>query len=221
MKIAHNNRGFTLIEVIIAVALVAIMAVAIAPPLVQNIRDGKVTRAQSDARALGTAVMNFYKDVGEWPVSVTATAIDRLVGNASLGGGEAGIPAGSGAVTGSEGWSSEGNPSTLTAHLIKNKTATVDTIWPFSANPIAQPGWNGPYMSQENLDPWGNPYIINVRYGIPAIIGSGTENYDMHNLLVLSAGPNKVFETPMSDTSYDEEIGGDDVGYIVNRATRY
>ena len=221
MKPKHGNQGFTLIEVIIAVALVAIMAVAIAPPLVQNIRDGKVTRAQSDVGAIGMAVMNFYKDVGEWPVAVTTTTIDRLVGNENLGGGEAGIPAGSTAVTGAGGWATAGNPSTLTAHLIKNKTATIDTIWPFSSNPIANPGWNGPYLSQENLDPWGNPYVINVRYGIPAVVGSGTENYDKHNLLVLSAGPNKMFETPLSDTAYDEEIGGDDVGFIVNRATRY
>ena len=221
MRLSIRNRGFTLIEVIIAVALVAIMAVAIAPPLVQNIREGKVTRAQSDAQAIGTAVMSFYKDVGQWPVAVTTTTVDRLVGNEALGGGDNGIPTGSTAVTGAGGWLTAGNASTITAHLIRNKSATVDTLWAFSSNPVASPGWNGPYLSQSTLDPWGNPYVINVRYGIPAIVGSGTENYDKHNLIVLSAGPNKMFETPMSDTIYDEAIGGDDIGFIVNRATRY
>ena len=75
-----RNDGFTLIEVIIAVALVAIMAVAIAPPLVQNIKQGKVTRAQSDVQAIGTAILNFYKDVGEWPfTSPTGGTLNRLV----------------------------------------------------------------------------------------------------------------------------------------------
>ena len=85
MKSFSRNDGFTLIEVIIAVALVAIMAVAIAPPLVQNIKQGKITRAQSDAQTLGTALLNYYKDVGQWPTHEGATALDILAGNADGG----------------------------------------------------------------------------------------------------------------------------------------
>jgi prepilin-type N-terminal cleavage/methylation domain-containing protein len=221
MKLTRNNQGFTLIEVIIAVALVAIMAVAIAPPLIQNIRDGKSARAQSDVRAIGTAVLSFYKDVGQWPVAVTTSDVDRLVGNERLGGGDAGIAAGNAGVTGSDGWATEGNPSSLTAHLIKNKSAAADTIWPFSGNPVASPGWNGPYLLQETLDPWGKPYVVNIRYGMPVVTGSTTEDYNRHNVMVLSSGPNKLFETPMRDTAHDEAIGGDDIGYIFNRANRF
>jgi prepilin-type N-terminal cleavage/methylation domain-containing protein len=221
MRSITRSRGFTLIEVIIAVALVAIMAVAIAPPLIQNIREGKVARAQSDAQAIGTAVLNFYKDVGQWPISEATADVDRLVGNDGYGGGDTGIAGGSAAVAGAGGWATEGSASTLTAHLIKNKTASVDTVWDFSSNPVASPGWNGPYLTQETLDPWGNPYVINIRYGIPVIAGTTTEDYDMHNVMVLSAGPNKLFETPMSDTLFDETIGGDDVGFVFNRASRY
>ncbi len=220
-KSTINNRGFTLIEVIIAVALVAIMAVAIAPPLVQNIREGKITRAQSDAQSIGTAVLNFYKDNGEWPVSVGTTNLSRLVGNESLGGGNAGIPRGASGISGAGGWDSSGNASTLTSHLIKNQTSAVDTLWTFSSNPMRRPGWNGPYLSQVNLDPWGNPFVINIRYGRPAITGTNTANYIKHNLMVISAGPNKLFETPMNNSIFDESIGGDDVGFIFNRASRY
>jgi prepilin-type N-terminal cleavage/methylation domain-containing protein len=217
-----RNDGFTLIEVIIAVALVAIMAVAIAPPLVQNIKQGKVTRAQSDVQAIGTAILNFYKDVGEWPVtSPTGGSLNRLVGNTALGGGNSGIPSGTNAVTGSNRWRNYGQAGTLTDYLIRNKTAANPSLYAASRNPMSVPGWNGPYLSEVTLDPWGSPYLVNVRYGQPALTGTATENFDMHNILIVSAGPNKTFETSFDDNVFDEQAGGDDIAFIVQRASRF
>ena len=123
---AHSRRdGFTLIEVIIAVALVAIMAVAIAPPLVQNIKSGKVTRAQSDAQAIGTALLSFYTDLGEWPLQDSdGTWLYRLVGNYDLGGNNAGVPGGTSSVTGSRTWDDAGRNLTLSEVLIRNANAS-------------------------------------------------------------------------------------------------
>ena len=135
MKSFSHKGGFTLIEVIIAVALVAIMAVAIAPPLVQNIKQGKITRAQNDAQSIGTAILNYYKDVGDWPVREGGTDLTILVSNASLGGGTNGIPGGSAAVAGSNNWRLAPNPGTISEHLIKNKTAALDPLIAVSRNP--------------------------------------------------------------------------------------
>lgn len=217
-----RNHGFTLIEVIIAVALVAIMAVAIAPPLVQNIKQGKITRAQSDVQAISTAILSFYKDVGQWPTdSPTGGNLNRLVGNYSLGGGNNGIPAGSNAVTGAARWRNFGQAGTLDEYLIRNQAGGNLELYRVSRNPMSTPGWNGPYLSEVTLDPWGNPYCVNIRYGLPALTGTATENYDMHNLLIVSAGPNGIFETPFDDGVYDEQAGGDDIAYIIQRASRY
>lgn len=222
MRSSAERRGFTLIEVIIAVALVAIMAVAIAPPLVQNIKNGKVTRAQSDAQAIGTGILSFYKDVGEWPVSApTGGYLARLVGNSSLGGGNSGIPAGNGMVPGSSNWQDFGQPGQLSDYLIRNRTPEGESLYPRSRNPVSDPGWNGPYLSEVTLDPWGNPYVVNIRYARPALAATITENFDMHNLIVLSAGPNGRFETGFDDSQYDEEPGGDDIAFILERAGRY
>ena len=47
----QNNKGFTLIEIIVAVALVAILSAAIAPSVINNIAQGRIARTQSDCQA--------------------------------------------------------------------------------------------------------------------------------------------------------------------------
>ena len=48
----RSHKGFTLIERIVAVALVAILSAAIAPSVLNNIAQGRVARAQSDVQAV-------------------------------------------------------------------------------------------------------------------------------------------------------------------------
>ena len=52
--------------------------------------------------------------------------------------------------------------------------------------------------------------MVNIRY-----LNNGVTNYTRHTVMVLSAGPNGLFDTPYRDNVYDEEVGGDDVGYII------
>jgi prepilin-type N-terminal cleavage/methylation domain-containing protein len=211
-----QNDGFTLFEIIIAVAIVAILAVAITPPLIKNLNEGKVARAQSDAKVIGNAIMHFYKDTGTWPLqndNDDAYDINRIVGNASLGGGNSGIPNGSSEVNGSRQWRRWGRTSTLAAQLINNADGSADPLYPESKRPHIKPGWNGPYLDRVPLDPWGNPYVVNIRY-----MNSTIENYDRHSVMVLSAGPNQIFETTYDDAVTEETIGGDDIGHIIRSA---
>jgi prepilin-type N-terminal cleavage/methylation domain-containing protein len=216
MDAVRRNSGFTLFEVIIAVALVAIMAVAIAPPLIKNLNEGKVARAQSDAAVIAGSIMQFYKDTGTWPLQNDADAafdLTRLAGNTSLGGGDTGIPAGLAGVAGSGNWDSWGQVGSLSDQLIRNATDTVDPLYPETTRPHEQPGWAGPYLDREPLDPWGHPYVVNIRYLNPNV--AGAEN---HSVMVLSAGPNGVFETPFQDAATEEQYGGDDVGAVIRTA---
>ncbi len=221
MKVRRAQQGFTLIEIIIAVAMVAIMSAVLVPPLVSNLKEAKATRAKSDVNTVGAAVLMFYRDLGQWPIAESSTPIDRLVGNASLGGGNAGIPGGSDHVVGAHRWATEGHANTLSSHLMTNRTAVIDTLWNYSDDPDESPGWNGPYLQSISLDPWGSPYVINIRYARPSLPGTLSEHYNKHNIMVLSAGPNKIFETMMSDSHYDESIGGDDIGFVFNAARRH
>ncbi len=213
MVTIKGNKGFTLLEIIIAVAIVAIMAVAIAPPLIKNLNEGKAARAQSDAKVIGTAILSFYKDTGRWPLQNdddSAYDLTRLVGNEDLGGGNEGIPAGASGISGSGNWDSWGQPGTLNAQLIANAAGSVDPLYIESKNPHIKPGWNGPYLDSVPLDPWGNPYVVNIRF-----VNSTVTDYKRHNVMVLSAGPDGLFQTPFHSNTFDESIGGDDIGYII------
>ncbi|MBN2071082.1 MAG: type II secretion system protein GspG [Candidatus Krumholzibacteriota bacterium] len=217
MQKLKDSSGFTLLEIIIAVAIVAIMAVAIAPPLIKNLNEGRVARAQSDAQVIGNAVLSFYKDTGRWPLqndSDSAYDLTRLVGSGPLGGGDTGVPPGGTGISGGGNWDSWGESSTLTEQLVANAVGTIDPLYPESKSPHTRPGWNGPYLESVPLDPWGNPFVVNVRF-----LNNTVANYDRHNVMVLSAGPNGVFDTAFQNNTYDEEIGGDDVGYIIRSST--
>jgi general secretion pathway protein G len=65
-----SPRGFTLIELIVAIAIIAILAAVIAPNAFKSIEKAKISRAGADARALRVATMSYYADVGFWPPDV-------------------------------------------------------------------------------------------------------------------------------------------------------
>lgn len=214
----QRSDGFTLLEVIIAVALVAIMAVAIAPPLIDNLNEGRTAQAHSDAQVIGCAIQAFYKDMGKWPLqddSENKPEIVLLVGNASLGGGKRGLPDGDTSLT--DVWQRRGQVGTLTKQLILNESedGSVKPLYPTSNNPDRKPGWNGPYLDEVPLDPWGNAFVVNIYDTNP----SDPDNA-RHNVMVLSAGPNQMFETSFVNSQYNEKFGGDDIGYIIRGSNR-
>lgn len=55
-----RGRGFTLIEIIVAIAILAILTALIVPRVVGKVDDAAIARARSDVQALTTA-LNLYK----------------------------------------------------------------------------------------------------------------------------------------------------------------
>ena len=60
-----DRSGFTLIEIVIAVAIVAIFAAAISPMVFRHLEDTKVSRAQNETETISTALLGYYKDTGK------------------------------------------------------------------------------------------------------------------------------------------------------------
>jgi prepilin-type N-terminal cleavage/methylation domain-containing protein len=211
-----DRSGFTLMEVIIAVAVVAIMAGALTPLVIRHLDSAKLARAQNETETIGSAVLQLYKDTGYWPITSAAGpsgTLGRLLSSTNEASG-----AGSGAQSGASNWSTEGTEKQMGDFLYwnnpDNDSSETGTGRDEANQGYATTGplaWKGPYLPTYTMsDPWGHAYVMNVRY-LPGGIYDGTVR---HKVLVLSAGPNGKWETGYSD-SVTEEVSGDDIGTVV------
>jgi prepilin-type N-terminal cleavage/methylation domain-containing protein len=218
----NTEAGFTLVEILVAVAILAILSATLSPLVIKYVNDGRRARALSDSQTIGQAILAFQVDTGLWPVSDDGTLTDagelsRLVGLPAAEISNANIPGGSGGSTGA--WQSGGAGGTAGAledHLIFNQDADTNPLYPTSATPPDPPGWNGPYLKSVPQDPWGNPFVCNVRYLTNANVGGvTTAEAARHAVMCLSAGPNLVWDTAFADPTALDGPAGDDLGFAI------
>ena len=211
------------IEIVVIIAVIAILAAVLTPLVIKYIGDAKVNRAQAETKSIAATVMKLYSDTGKWPFTdkngpAANPGRDRVLSDPDH------VPtgAGSGAGSGAANWGTYGNTKPLYDYLFYNNPD--DDSDPSGANQnqtdedyptTGRLAWKGPYIEKPTItDPWGNSYVINARYfpGNPRYTGTAT-----HTVFVLSAGPNGTWETPFDDSvgAPDEEIKGDDIGWVI------
>ncbi|MGR3309288.1 MAG: type II secretion system protein [Candidatus Brocadiales bacterium] len=187
--------GFTLIEIVIVLGVIAALAAILTPTLMNYIEDAKRARASKDVGTLAAAIAQLNKDTGSWPiytdVSSKVGAIDCLYTGSEF----STIILESGDFVGT-------NPpqsfDEAFGHLMRN-----NANYPFERQNM----WRGPYVNKGGTDPWGTPYAILVR--------RLRETVDILNVhaWVLSAGPNGVFET--DEISIEIPPNSDDIGILI------
>ncbi len=211
-----DRRGFTLIEIVIAVAIVAIFAAAMTPMVFRHLEDARISKAQNETEVIASAVLGYYKDVSHWPYThqngPAGNEIRRVVSSTKVATGT-----GPGAATGAGNWGTFGSTKPLGDYLYFNNPDDDSRTDGSAANQNGEDwpttglgSWRGPYIDSYSMnDPWGHAYVINSYYFPGAYDGTVR-----HKVFVLSPGPNGVWETGFSSDT-PEEITGDDIGTLI------
>jgi len=202
----HRNQGFTLIEMVVVLAVIAILAAILFPTIAKHITDSKVTRAVNEEQVITAAIMMLYKDTGKWAsTNAEPTAanggpsgrVDRLLSGLPADT----VPVGTApnAHSSAANWGTLGstkplydflffnNPDSDTGSLNQNQAGE---DYPSSG----EFSWRGPYIDkQAYLDPWGNQYVVSARYFPGGALSPA------HTVLILSAGKDGVWSSPLDD----------------------
>lgn len=64
---ARTGRGFTLIEIMVVMVIIAILGALIGPQILGRVDDARVTKAAADIRTLGTALDLYRMDNFRYP----------------------------------------------------------------------------------------------------------------------------------------------------------
>ena len=207
--VIRNQKGFTLLEIIVVLAVLGALAAMLTPVVFRYIDDANRTRAQGDTQTIAAAVQQMYKDTGRWAfykvgtskltyTSGTDAAI--LTSNTACGNAVAMSCDTTAPVTGGN-WGdfSALKASSLSGQLILNTPAYTTT---------GGRAWKGPYVDAiPALDPWGRSYLVNILNADPDAEGN-TQKW----VIVLSAGPDGNVDTA-ADTAgtANPAVAGDDV----------
>jgi general secretion pathway protein G len=142
MKV-RNEKGFTLIEVIVVAAIIAILAGILVPMLLKEIDESRITRASGDIRSISSAILVFKKDTAQWPVMDAACdpGITLLFGSGNMVSNLAAM----------------GYDASVANDFKDHLTTYAGTCYN---------NWKGPYITPVTPDPWGNAYVINAN-GFP------------------------------------------------------
>lgn len=142
----RKRVGFTLIEMIGVLAIIAILVAAVAPRIFEAINDSKITAATSTVRTLETAVAKYYSDVGTLlPLSA------------------AGVPT-----------ASNGNAAgVMTANSLPWVLTQNSNPPPAAAGSWSK--FRGPYMENLNVvnPPIGNTMVIGANLAAAALTAAG------------------------------------------------
>lgn len=180
------NKGFTLLEVAVVLAIIAILAAILTPIATSYIDQARVTRANSDVKKISEGYLLYLRDTGFYPVF---KAGDQTAGNPSqncqVSGTTAALPTG----TNHADWATD-CPATSDIGLIQNYV-NLNTLGLSTNQSSSGTAFRGPYLDGlAATDPWSQPYVVNAKY----LSSNNKANW----AFAISGGPNGQLDTDPS-----------------------
>ncbi|MGH8060224.1 MAG: prepilin-type N-terminal cleavage/methylation domain-containing protein [Candidatus Entotheonellia bacterium] len=190
-------RGFTLIELILVVAVVAILAAILVPTVFSILDDSAITKGKADVKAIAGAIAKFRDDTGEFPTRDDAAGQVNLLFSGTVAPvvGDFSPTTGMGIYDCDAANECEGFAFPFITNTGANAYPSVST---------AKKRWKGPYLSDNTTDEFDDPYIVYVRR-------LRTDVVTTERAWIVFAGQNKVYETTPGSTSAQ----GDDFVFLI------
>lgn len=135
------SRGFTLVEILVVMAVVAILAGVILRGVLGSTDKAKSGRAKSEIGQISNIIQQIEVDTGCWPKAPAELVCKTpyLVEEGAID---------------NEIW----DLNDLAVGVVGDSDG-------------AFPNWQGPYMQVVHNDPWGNPYFFDTDYDIDPTAG--------------------------------------------------
>lgn len=197
------NKGFTLLEVAVVLAIIAILAAILTPIVTSYVDQARNTRASADVKKISSAVLLFKRDTGYYPGYGTLSDATAGFGGFSTSLADCMYSGPSTSVT-PTGWTCTYRHF-LESHLNVNSLALA-TVGAEAAGGRA--AYRGPYLDGLNgVDPWGTPYLVN---------SAGFDPRKGQHVFAISAGPDLTFDTNQNQSKSSAfTISDDDIASLI------
>jgi general secretion pathway protein G len=135
MQKQNGSAGFTMIEMIVVLAIIVSLAGVIIPVVSGELDDAKQARAVTDLGRLASAIEHYVKDTGFKPTGTRGAHFYHW-----------------GYTNGDQPTSNDFNDG-RSVHLRRF----------LEENDLGGPYWKGPYLTELGADPWGRAYLVNLQ----------------------------------------------------------
>ena len=192
-----KNKGFTLIELAVVLAIIAVLAAILTPLVTGYLERARESRAIADIRTLADAIKLYKNDTGVYPFFDTSAQANSGT-TANIAGGKTVVSV-----------SSNGNCKQVTDTLWSGSNLATTSLEAYAnANVMnlgksvrGRAGFNGPYVGGIDPDGWGNCYYVEV-----GNLGSDSTNW----AFVVSPGPNGSITTSKTQPKTGQFAAADD-----------
>jgi len=196
-----RRAGFTLIELVLVVAVVAILAAILVPTVFSILDDSAVTKGKADVKAIAASIAKFRDDTGEYPTRRAAAASEvNLLYSGTVPPLIADFSPTTGMTAAFDCAAVPADCETFAFPFITNSGTNA-----YPSLSTLKKRWKGPYLSENAPDEFDDPYIVYVR----RLRTTGAVTTE--RAWIVFAGQNKMYETTPGSTSAQ----GDDFVFLL------